>query len=548
MLYTAVVVFDGVSYSDAKTVSIPKLDHTHVLGAPVWNWAADHASASTEFTCSSCGSVITVEASVSSLVTSEPTCTEKGSVLYIAFISAEESPDGNDHSDISPGTIPALGHDWDYQDITWTWTAKEGGGYTAAASVSCKRDADHVQTADAVVTSEITSEATADEEGEIVYTAEVVFDGTSYFSTKTDTIPRLILIPAIKKAESTTEGVKISWYAVNGAENYRLFYKVAGGKWTKIIDTADTEYLWTEAVSGTKYTFTVRCVSTDGSTYTSYFDTTGKTITYIAAPVVTKAENTVDGVKITWEGSEGSANYRLFYKVAGGKWTAIVDTTETSYLWTEAESGTRYTFVVRAINSAGTTYTSALNTAGKTITYIAAPAVTKVENTLTGVKVTWDAVTGAENYRLFYKVAGGKWTKITDTTRTNFTWTEAVSGTKYTFVVRAVNSAGTSYTSALNSAGKTITYVAVPHITSAVNTAEGISLTWEGVEGAAQYRIFYRIGYTKWVRVADTTDTTFIWDGAVSGTTYTFSIRTMNEAGTAYTCALDSEGVTITAE
>ena len=262
--------------------------------------------------------------------------------------------------------------------------------------------------------------------------------------------------PILKKVENTTTGVKISWEAYEGAEKYRVFYRVAGGKWTKIGETTDTSYTWTGAQSGTRYIFTVRCINASNTAYTSSFDSAGKTITYIAAPVVTKAENTTTGVKVTWEAVNGAASYRLFYKVTGGKWTRITDTTDTSYTWTGAASGTKYTFVVRATNAAGTSYTSALNTAGKTILYIEAPKVTSVSNTASGIRVAWSQSAGAAKYRLFYRVNEGKWTRIADTANTSYTWNGAVSGTTYRFVVRAVNEAGTAYTSALDSDGMTI--------------------------------------------------------------------------------------------
>lgn len=262
--------------------------------------------------------------------------------------------------------------------------------------------------------------------------------------------------PVISSVANAANGVKISWGKITGAAKYRVFYKVAGGKWTKITDTTANTYTWTGAKSGTKYTFTVRCLNASGS-YNSTFDSTGKTITYIAAPEVTKAENTVSGVKVTWGKVDGAAKYRLFYKTGSGKWTKITDTNADNYTWTGAVSGTKYTFVVRAVNAAGTAYTSALNTSGKSVLYIKAPKVTSVSNTASGIKVDWGAVTGAENYRLFYKVSGGKWTRITDTTSTSYTWAGAASGTTYTFVVRAVNAAGTAYTSALDTNGMSIT-------------------------------------------------------------------------------------------
>ena len=380
----------------------------------------------------------------------------------------------------------------------------------------------------------------------------------------------------IQSLTAAAEGIKLSWATVSSAASYRIYYKVGSGKWTKITDvsapndsagstgtsgSSAMNYTWTKAVSGTTYTFAVRGLAENGTSYVSVLDPSSKSLAYVKAPVVTKAENAVNGIKITWGTVAGAEKYRLFYKVGSGKWTKVTDlsavnaatASSQSYTWTGASSGNTYTFVVRALNAAGTSYTSALNSNGETVTYVAAPVVTKAENTTTGIKVTWGTVGGAEKYRVFYKVDGGKWTKITDVTGStaasqSYTWTGAVSGKTYTFVVRAVNAAGTSYTSALNTAGKTILYVKAPTVSSAVNTASGIEVTWDAVTGAEKYRLFYKVDGGKWIKVVDTASTSYIWNGAVSGTTYTFVVRAINAAGTAYASALNSNGVTVTAQ
>ncbi len=64
-----------------------------------------------------------------------------------------------------------------------------------------------------------------------------------------------------------------------------------------------------------------------------------------------------------------------------------------------------------------------------------------------GMTLTWNAVPGAEKYRVFRRTYGGDWQKIADTTKTTYLdnlWTEK---TVYQYTVRCINSAGTAYTS-----------------------------------------------------------------------------------------------------
>ncbi|MBQ5343473.1 MAG: hypothetical protein J6Z24_08490, partial [Oscillospiraceae bacterium] len=123
------------------------------------------------------------------------------------------------------------------------------------------------------------------------------------------------------------------------------------------------------AVSGTKYTYTVRCIGSDGS-YKSAYDTTGITVTYIAAPVLKSVTGTSTGVTVTWTKSKGATNYRVFRKEGTGSWKKMADVGNVAtYTDKTAVSGTKYTYTVRCISTDGKTYMSAYDTTGKTITY-----------------------------------------------------------------------------------------------------------------------------------------------------------------------------------
>ena len=110
---------------------------------------------------------------------------------------------------------------------------------------------------------------------------------------------------------------------------------------------------------------------------------------------------------------------------------------------------------MRCLSADGKSYTSAYNTAGKTITYVAAPAISSVSNTANGVTVKWAKVAGAAKYRVFRKTGSGGWTKVGDTTGTSLTDKSAKSGTTYTYTVRCLSADSKSYTSSYDATGKT---------------------------------------------------------------------------------------------
>ena len=267
--------------------------------------------------------------------------------------------------------------------------------------------------------------------------------------------------PKISKAESVYGGVKLTWSKVKGAEKYRVYYKGSKG-WTRMVDTTSTSYIDKDVSSGKNYTYTVRCINSSATKFTSGYNGKGKSIKYIAAPEISKLESVNGGVKISWNKSNGAEKYRIYYKGSKG-WTRMVDTTSTSYIDKDVSSGKNYTYTVRCINSSATKFTSGYDSKGKSVKYISAPKITKAESVDGGVKISWNKVNGAEKYRVYYKGNKG-WTRLADTTSTSYTDSKVSSGKTYTYTVRCINSSATKFTSGYDSKGVTVTTPAKPSV------------------------------------------------------------------------------------
>ena len=328
-------------------------------------------------------------------------------------------------------------------------------------------------------------------------------------------------------------GVSIRWNAVAGADGYRVFYK-AGGTWKALTDTTGTSVIDTDVVSGNTYTYTVRCLSADGKSYTSYFDTAGKATRYIAAPGLTNAESTNGGIRLTWTKSNGASSYRVFYQNSKGGWTRLGDTASNTYTDTNVTSGNTYTYTVRCISDDGSGYISSFDPEGISCRYLSAPVISGVSSDTNGVKITWSPMAGAELYRIYYYGSKG-WTKLADTTDTVFADTEVISGNTYTYTVRCLSADGTRFTSGFLS-GKSVRYIAAPAIASLTNTETGVRITWGAVRGAALYRVYY-YGGKGWTRMTDTTATSYVDTDVSSGNTYTYTVRCLSEDGGSFTSA-----------
>ena len=301
--------------------------------------------------------------------------------------------------------------------------------------------------------------------------------------------------PKISKAESINGGVKISWGKVKGAVKYRVYYKGSKG-WTRLADTTSTSYTDSKVSSGKTYTYTVRCINSFATKFTSGYDSKGKSVKYISAPKITKAESVNGGVKISWSKVKGAEKYRVYYKGSKG-WTRLADTTSTSYTDSKVSSGKTYTYTVRCINSSATKFTSGYDSKGKTVKYISAPKITKAESVNGGVKISWSKVKGAEKYRVYYKGSKG-WTRLADTTSTSYTDSKVSSGKTYTYTVRCINSSATKFTSGYDSKGKSVKYISAQKPKEKVWVVDYKTVHHEGywkVVGTKEEPVYGWVGY-----------------------------------------------------
>ena len=159
------------------------------------------------------------------------------------------------------------------------------------------------------------------------------------------------------------------------------------------------------------------------------------------------------------------------------------------------------------------------------------PQITSLKNTTGGVKITWNKVSGAYGYRLYYRPASGGWKRFKDTTATSFTDSGVSPNRTETYTIRCIDKNGNTI-SGFNSNGWSIKYVPVaPTISKLENTSGGIKLSWNKIAGVYGYRLYYRPASGGWKRFKDTTATTYTDAAVKSGRTETYTIRCIDKNG-----------------
>jgi hypothetical protein len=168
---------------------------------------------------------------------------------------------------------------------------------------------------------------------------------------------------------------------------------------------------------------------------------------------VTATQLSSKSVLISWNAVSGATSYKVYYGTAGTT-NPVLTWTTTSLSYTDTRSnlsaGQKYYYKVSAVNSVGEGSASSvvsvtLSSGGGTNLPNAPTGVTATRNPAgsTTIRVTWNAVSGATSYRVYYSAFGsGSGSLEGSPTTTSFDSTDNTTNISHYFRVTAVNSAG----------------------------------------------------------------------------------------------------------
>lgn len=333
--------------------------------------------------------------------------------------------------------------------------------------------------------------------------------------------------PKVTGFSNTADGTKVSWSAYSGAEKYTLFV-FDGTKWRRVGDSTTLSYTHTSLKNGTKYLYTVRALDKNNS-FISDYCRQGYENTFYAPPTIISLENVYGGVSVKWSKYSGIDSYRVYRKTKNSGWKFLGDADGSFYTDKNASSGTSYTYTIRCLDKNGKLVSSYNN--GKSITYVKAPSISKIENTATGSKISWSKCSGASKYRVFYLDSNKSWKGIATTSSTSFTHDKLKTGTTYTYTVRCLDSKG-NFVSGYNKSGKSNLFLAPPTISSVSKAENGNLIKWNSVSEVAGYRLYRRTAGKSWSVLADiTSHNSYVDTSAEKDNVYSYTLRCLDKNG-----------------
>ena len=363
---------------------------------------------------------------------------------------------------------------------------------------------------------------------------EVVSDNTIPAEEPTgpnETVPTVpceptINYPQISGFSNTSTGTMITWNSYSGAVKYRI-YVFNGKSWSRVGESTTTNFTHNSLRDGVTYRYTVRAMDKNNK-FVSDYNKDGYSNTFFAPPVISSLQNVFGGVTVKWSKNSAIDSYRLYRKTKNTGWKRIGTSDSGSFTDTTAVSGINYTYTLRALD-AENNFASYYN-GGKSVTYVKAPTINKIENTVTGSKISWGKCSGASKYRVYY-LQNRSWKALGNTTATSFTHNKLKSETKYTYTVRCLDSKG-NFASGYDKNGTSNTFIAPPAISKVSKAGKGNLVKWKSVPKAAGYRLYRKTVNTSWSRLADVCEGTSYTDtSAKKGNVYSYTLRCLDKNG-----------------
>ena len=247
------------------------------------------------------------------------------------------------------------------------------------------------------------------------------------------------------------------------------------------------------------------------------------------APVMLKAENSNNGITISWKQKKDWSHFRVFRKeTQEDDWREIGDCRENTFTDVDVKNGITYKYRVCCIDNEDKYYSTFSNEIS--LTRIPAPQTLTAKVVKSGLELSWAECSGMTGYEVCRR---GKtdtaWQTIGKVTTANYTDTSVRSGETWIYAVRAYDVDGTS---GVMSDEVEIQFLASPIISDLSKAADGVRIQWTKVTGASACRVFRKgANDSEWTNLGDCIGTEYIDKNGQDGLKYSYCLQSVDNNG-----------------
>ena len=518
-----VIVGNGSSYSNAVPFNNMKTDSYTQSIYPMGEIGGAKTITAVAFSCNTSANMVTSNVKIYVGETEEASCSDWLTGLTLVYEGTNVTLGGKDWVDFSFNTT------YNYSGTKNLVIAVSTSGTTALMALTWNTvtEYDYKRSmVNSVVSSEPEASPSLKSFRPIIRLTVVDEEGgdDETEEPEEDPVVQTLEAPVVTATATSATTIELSWNAVADSATYQIYI---GEEW--IGGTYDTSFVVNNCTPATTTCCTVKATKEGFESATSEIAcaTTPAeeqqpedqpTLTIPAAPVALTAEATSDTtILLTWKSVETAESYNVYFHQNE---TAIATgVTDTTYVVKGLEAETNYNFVVTATNAVGEGGISNMLTA-KTLAatetpggnepetpsdtvVLAAPVVVVDTVTETTVTLVWNVVENATSYNVYMDSA-----LVASVTDTVYTVTGLAADSTYSFTVAALNDTVVLATSNVvevttlkaeepgdepEEPGDEPAEPTVPAapVVEAYASADTVHLSWNAVEGAINYQLYY---------------------------------------------------------
>ena len=370
---------------------------------------------------------------------------------------------------------------------------------------------------------------------------------SSYASARiSNDIPQAPSGVAASTISSTS--IRVTWNPVSGAASYDVHYAVGSSSAAKTLagSVTDSSFSHTGLQMNTSYFYFIKAKNSAGI---SDFSSAATARTGISAPEaptgVTANTQSSSSIRVTWNLVTGASSYDAYYETGSSTNRLLIDNfIGSSFTHIGLEPNTTYRYYIKAKNSAGVSDFSSVATARTDESIPAVPTgVTVTVQSASSILITWNTVSNATSYRVYYRVGSSSSTLFLAGTVNNpsFLHTNLEPNTTYRYYITAKNNVGESDLSTVRTAttstddNTATSQLPTPTVTAKAEQGMRIRVTWTLVSGATSYDVYYEIvPSTTKILLANNrsqSDSSYLHLQLQSGTTYRYYVKAKNSSG-----------------
>ncbi len=256
------------------------------------------------------------------------------------------------------------------------------------------------------------------------------------------------IAPPVLTATAGDGQISISWPTVTDAHGYQIWTAQDGADWEQADDGSltgfSTSFTHVGLTSGETYYYLGRSITASGHNGLFGQPVAATVPVTLTAPALTLTPGHGQ-IALSWQAITGADSYELWTWQEGADWVQLDDgsLTATSFTHPSLTVGSKHYYAVRALSDDGTEgawseYVGAI-AAGELPTPVLTATASGAQ-----ITITWQAVTGADTYELWYWISGSDWQRLDDGTlaATSYTHTGLTTGTTYLYTLRALSNDG----------------------------------------------------------------------------------------------------------